>query len=1027
LDVSADGEEDVVMITTSRKIRLARLSRDSRPSLQKDIEYPSCLAAARRSGLACVADSESYALLDVENQQKIPLFPIASIDQVHSPVAERHVEDLSLASQQISRSASASSRRPGVDGPSGHSRATSLGNLVSNFNRRQDDGRSPQRGRSRLGTPDVASISPSPRTPSQTLSPSRPVSFVGSPNRAMTPDKPLPLPPSNQPIPTVQTKAEKTTKQTLKPHILSPLPSEFLLTTGTTEGEPGVGIFVNSDGDVVRGTLEFSRYPSALVIDGGDPSSSTPETLETESDGYILAAIQRKNGEKTSGLEIQRWDVTTEPKSWLILNRTEVDDKKAGENDDEDASTEQPLDMGIANTQTSLKQHIPEMTRLLRLRRVTPKILKQPDNPASDTVDEQRNRQEDEYARRFGHSTARIAAWSGSAISWVMRNPILIRLDAAIEQILVSSQESRLDQARLIKLAKSIRNQEVRSEAEYVSLNYIRQKISVVLFADLAFSHEDVSSQLDEKLLMEGSVDPRLLLSMVPLFLDDIVDSPDGMWIHAGLADLIKGRLATASISLDPDEFTARPEQFDTLGLVKRYLGAWRQKKGFGSIPDEEQVFSTVDAAYLHLLLHEDQQSRAGLGGSVSISAEIYAVVDHNVECWDRAIELLEEYHRLYVLSRLYQSRTMRGHVLKTWRRIIEGEQDEGGEFRDGENEIRKYLSKTRDASLVEEYGTWLAKRNPPLGVQVFTDDTAKVRLPPNQVVQLLRLHAPESVKVYLEHLVFGKKNVQYANELITYYLDNVLTVLEQSSQAKEMLFDSYSTYRALEEPKPTYRQFITDNDTSTPWWQDRLRLLELLGGSHGAGFSYDIPRVLGRIEPFEDYLVPESIILDGRQGRHQQALRLLTHGLGDYHTAVNYCLLGGSSIFHPTSSQVEPDDLPSESEQKKLFKYLFAEFLKIEDVESRSEKVSELLGRFGGWFDVQFVLASIPDSWSVELLSDFLIGTLRRLIHDKTETNIVRALSGVENLRVSAEFLERCETMGPRIIPATDTPTSIQ
>src|SRR5207248_3889594 len=116
-------------------------------------------------------------------------------------------------------------------------------------------------------------------------------------------------------------------------------------------------------------------------------------------------------------------------------------------------------------------------------------------------------------------------------------------------------------------------------------------------------------------------------------------------------------------------------------------------------------------------------------------------------------ISILERNHRLYVLSRLYQSRKMSRDVLSTWKRLSEGERDDGGEFIDADWEFRKYLQKIGTSSLVEEYGTWLAKRNPKLGVQVFADEQSKVTFEPARVVSLLKQGAPEAVKDYLEHL----------------------------------------------------------------------------------------------------------------------------------------------------------------------------------------------------------------------------------------------------------------------------------
>lgn len=192
----------------------------------------------------------------------------------------------------------------------------------------------------------------------------------------------------------------------------------------------------------------------------------------------------------------------------------------------------------------------------------------------------------------------------------------------------------------------------------------------------------------------------------------------------------------------------------------------------------------------------------------------------------------------------------------------------------------------------------------------------------------------------------------RFANQLIAFYLDSVLSVLEQSDQARSLLAQSYETYRALRPPRPTYREFITENAIDEAWWSDRLRLLQLLGGTQGAAAAYDVPLALARVERFEKELVPEMIILDGKQARHESALRLLTHGLGDYDSAVNYCLLGGSGIFHPTFGIERATRGPSHEEQARLFGHLLMEFLQIADPSHRVEQTSLLLERFGRWYD---------------------------------------------------------------------------
>jgi hypothetical protein len=194
---------------------------------------------------------------------------------------------------------------------------------------------------------------------------------------------------------------------------------------------------------------------------------------------------------------------------------------------------------------------------------------------------------------------------------------------------------------------------------------------------------------------------------------------------------------------------------------------------------------------------------------------------------------------------------------------------------------------------------------------------------------------------------------------------------------------------------------------------------LHLLGSNQPATSSYDVSTILARLQPYEQELVPEMIILHGRQGQHQEALRLLTHGLGDFDTAISYCLYGYSSIFRPTTSGTLPvaaSELPAKEAQARLFGFLLTEFLQIEDLSQRIERSGELLERFGGWFDVGEVLGRLPDEWSVEIFSGFLINSLRRLVREKAESGVVRALCDAQNSQMSVQVVEKKEAAGATV-----------
>lgn len=981
-DGSHGGTEPIIVICLRQKLRLIRLGKDARKI--REIHLGGVTAIQRRGDLACVADGNSYSLLDVLNQQKNRLFPISSLVEEEKPLPEIPRS----GSRGPSRSFSTASPDP-IRQVRGHERNVSLGAPPRDSARTRTESPTPwpARGSSR----NAASGEPSSRdeSPAPSMDPT-PRASMDVPSNGMA-------------------SWGASTAHPLPPNIVSPSQAEFLLTTGTRMDEVGIGIFVNMDGDPSRAPIEFSSYPASLVIDRSSGSAESDPTNSADAEGYALALVQRKDNEAIQEcVEVQRWDAEPDEqhsKEWLVLDTTPS------------AETAAVPSSGLRLATNSAELNIREISTTLRLRRL---VLAD----APEDADVKRNEEEDKIAAQFSQTRTNILLYTSKAVKWVAKNPLLLRLDRRLVTATMRSDtgEVSVDVLNVQYVINSIRGQDARDVFEFQTLTYVRQKSSILLFGNLVvqaasgMSLDDRECRLVEEALVTGDVDPRVILLMTKFLANEVSEGEQGIWISQGLIDTIQlFRGKDDRESKAEDALAVYGEKF--LGIVKRFLLVWRTKKGFGSVADEDLVFKTVDAALLYVLLLLDRKSPRGSAAHGSLRAELYKVVDGGVYCFDRAVQLFEQFQRLYVLSRLYQSRKMSAQVLATWKRIMEGEYDNGGELILGDQEVRNYLTKISNRKLVEEYGSWLANRNPKLGVQVFADDTSKVQFQPSEAVTLLKEQAPGAVKDYLEHLVFGKNHVQYVNDLISFYLDTVLTQLESSDEAKNSLLRSYETYRALHPPKPTYRQFITDNAIDAEWWHNRLRLLQLIGGSHGAASKYDVHALRSQLAPYSDELVPEMIILNGREGNHEEALRLLTHGLGDYDTAIRYCLLGGSSIFHAGPGITADQPLPSKEEQALLFERLLHEFFRIEDIDERLQRTAELLERFGGWFDVAKVLAMIPDGWSVEIVSGFLVHAFRRLVRERNETVVAKALASAQNLKRNVDLIEKTESIGPTIL----------
>ncbi|KAL4787423.1 hypothetical protein BJX76DRAFT_4000 [Aspergillus varians] len=1021
-----DPGSPVIMFSTHNRLMLVKIGDGAR--LVRNIEFPGCLTLSRRGIISCVADGRNYSLLDVEHQQKIPLFPISFADEM---LDSGQVEDMPAPSGSKSPLLSGS---PTAENHA-HARSSSL-NTLAGMLQPTAPARSSSKDRSRSLTPDPSDSG----TPRRSVSKER--SKDNSPRVSPRVSSELP---SREPQPAAADERKplpplpKQPSTELTPHILSPTSSEFLLVRGSDETEPGVGMFVNVDGDVVRGTITFHRYPKSIIIDKGDETSLIPSPENTK-DELVLAVIESdEDGQPRRFIEAQPWDVdpaeAEEHKCWVELPSVEG---------------EQPQNVGIRHTLSPTQLEIQDLGKLLRMVRLkTPTLSASApaadprthasieqlqkekelfesqelaeDKKASDWETE-RNAEEAKIAQEMGKTRSSLVMWAGNRIWRIVRNPLTTQLDDVLQNSeAVLENGHTLDRNAIWGIIGTAQQAEPRSEAEFLGLNFLKQKASLLLLGDLLFmkphARNDAVIDTTEKALIVGDLDPRIAMILIPLLRTETLQSSQGIWVHAGLAETAEAYLRQAD-----EAGKSLTGFFDAgvLDMMKRFLLSWQQKRGYGSISDESYVFDSVDAALLRLLLAKCESMTKDEVASSGLRTELNKLVDHWKGSFDRAVALLERYNRLYVLSRLYQSRKMSGNVLKTWRRIIEGEEDVGGEITPAgvEVQMRRYLVKIKDVQLVEEYGSWLAQRNPKLGIQVFADNSSRVILDPSEAVALLKERAPNAVQVYLEHLVFSKNYAQYADDLLQYYLDTVISVLETSPEARASLSDSYSTYRALRPPKPTYMNFITENLPSSPWWQSRMRLLQLLGGGSTTQFtstpaptlSYSIPAVLARIEPFQNELVSESIILDGLQGRHREALRLFTHGLGDYDAATRYCLFGGP---RSTSSTGAPLEFAEKSRQSELFRYLLDEFLQIRDLSERIERTSDLLGRFAAWFDVREVLNLIPDDWSVDIVNGFLAHVFRVLVSESREVRIERALSASQNLRVAAEHISGIEKSG--------------
>ncbi|KAF3913246.1 hypothetical protein AA313_de0208595 [Arthrobotrys entomopaga] len=891
----------VVFVGQRKQIRLLRVGTEVR--LIRDVTFPQSLDCSLRQHRACLANSQNYALVDVNDNKMNPLPSIRQTTSPVEPVATRPISPSPMLGSLGVRSGG--SLRS-------HSRTSSLTPTGATGRRASADLQGHSPAHSDTGS---RAESPTPRRSQDEASRSR----AGTPQPTVQTPPPIPRP-------------------VLMPNIASPNSNEFLITTGTEVNEPGVGMFFDINGEpVLRGTLEFTRYPKKILIDGS----------------WVIAIVGGENP-----VECHRLEEVAAPSGGIYGPIKQQLPLPSGTPKDVEN-----ISVAVSRTVGVEVGIIPRVARLLKLVKLN--IIDKPGSrrkksnaplePLSTIT--KTPAPEEDAAGEF--SEAEVSGNLEEAAGELYEVGVSGKVEDAEESAPLSppeeSVESGTDYLSSEETTADESDRKRNAEEEMIANRISTASSHLVLTIGTeiySIVSEDTLVQTDEA-LREGGVDPRLVVALFgPAFRKDIVidKKSNGLWVYGGIQDLLRALLYGKRNTLITDR--------GTLLFLSRYLKDWTKKKGLESVQDKEQVFATIEAAYLRVLLILDQNTlkptRALHGVEKNIRLDLYHLVDSGIDDPVKAIAILEEYGRLFVLSRLYGKQKQYRDVLATWRRILaKGDGTENGEFPDGETIVKDYLKRLRDPVLVEEYGGWLARRNPKLGVQFFTDETSKVQFPPETVIKILKADAPYAVKDYLEYLVVQKKNVAYANDFIALLLDQMIADLENNPTLKEDVQLTTDFYRALHPPKPTYSEFLNDNTRGEEWWRNRAVLLDFLSGPT----PYNVPDVAAKVEPWKDVLIAEMVIFYSKDQNHEEVLKMLCHSLKDFDTAINYCLYGALSMFQRSrTSSIRA--LPRE-EQSKLFNILLVEFLKISDYEARLEQTSSLLDRFGGWLDVQHVSTS--------------------------------------------------------------------
>ncbi|XP_044023175.1 transforming growth factor-beta receptor-associated protein 1 isoform X2 [Siniperca chuatsi] len=325
-------------------------------------------------------------------------------------------------------------------------------------------------------------------------------------------------------------------------------------------------------------------------------------------------------------------------------------------------------------------------------------------------------------------------------------------------------------------------------------------------------------------------------------------------------------------------------------------------------------------------------------------------LVEFPNECGlDQCVPILEQHNRFFALGSLYQSHGNQIYAIKTWMKIADGFHKDPS-CSDVYGHIVWTLSQLQDRDAVWKFADWTLQKNQEIFSRRPPDDRFEVQ----DVLALLEKY-PLAVLLYLEFLIYdlNSEEERHHNRLALAYVTQMLQKEEETD---------------LKETRGKLQQLL---------WESKF---------------YDISTLYEIVKSTTLHI--EKAILLGRTGEHSQALQVLVHQERDLQAAEDYCCRaaqGQNSQFRQT-----------------LLLTLLQIYLCSKDLTSAAV---DLLNNNPRVFAAEKVIQLLPDSWSVQLVSQFLVGSLRETLHQRRMARLQTALGQAELMRHKVIWMQASNT----------------
>ncbi|KAI9599645.1 hypothetical protein BDF19DRAFT_419192 [Syncephalis fuscata] len=552
--------------------------------------------------------------------------------------------------------------------------------------------------------------------------------------------------------------------------------------------------------------------------------------------------------------------------------------------------------------------------------------------------------------------------------------------ESIVERVDYYLDNNQVEEA-ILTLERYLANHETENDVKSMGLLYIYRKAGLICLRETLF--DDALAYF-----RKGELDPRLMVNFFPTLGIRHYDVPMEQDIHHyvqlldNIHQIVHKQLKT--FGSDDDEVLEKQYINNAYDMLLRYL---RLCKESNHVPSGE-FSEDLDTLLLRLYTELDQQGLLNL-----LRGENSCQVD-GCERW------LEERQQHYALSLLYKSQHRLYDAMILWQRMVDGELSDGAFG--GLQECTETLLETKDVSLLQTFTPWILSKDTDMAIKMLCQLQAMPDCPLNDqsMLSMVRQYGPTGLIDFLEHLVITRHTADpiHHDALADIYIERLGESWTPSDEAA--LFNDFKLAQSTD-AKIYFAAFLRQQTTSSS--QLRSRLLQFLETST----LYNPETVMNSLKRIELCSIELCVVL-GKLDRFKEALHLLVDKLDDCVGAELFCYCGGSFRLHPNELQ-----LPSDSG---LHQTMFTSLLNIylhQPHPQQELNVTRLLTCFSQSLDAIDTLQSIPDYWSADVMTGFLIQAVRKSTGASRELQLLRALAHTELNKASAEYATQINAVG--------------